>query len=248
MERLTFVLAISPDRSGACGSKRIVASEPLAPARDAKHGGTRTNRISARASEGGDQSQCNSLGGNTKIFWKCLLGADPRNPRERPARPNTPVVPPADEYAPDTGGSDSDGRSCSAPWPDTAVGHARHANAGPPAGRPYCNSASADALVGTASRTPSTSKADAADDAGQALEPGHTPGHAEVGPREVPTPERSSRGAERLFRSATPFTPWPSLLHLPTHNHSNRHQPIAPRLPWSRESGSLLRRPRQSVR
>jgi len=209
MERLTFDPLITPNGVQSGDGCTIAASEPHVPEHAATHGGTRTNRISAMENEGEDQSRCNSPAESTKIFGKSPLGADPRALREWSNRHR-----PADEPAPDTGSSGSDGRPCSVPWPDTAVGHARLANAGPPAGRPHCSTASADASTGTASRTPSTGKAAAADDTGRGLEPVRTSEHAEAGPREVPTPERSSRGAERLFRPATPFTRWPSSLHL----------------------------------
>jgi len=97
------------------------------------------------------------------------------------------------------------------------------ANAGRPAGRPRCSTALGDAADGTAARTPSASTADAADDAGPALEPLNTSDHAEAGPREVLTPERSSRGAERRFRSAALFTRSPQILHGPTTPPSTPH-------------------------
>lgn len=204
MERLTFALLVTPNavRSGA--GRAIVASGPHVPAPAATHDGTRTNRISARENEGRDQSTCNSPAGSTKIFWKSLLGADPRSTCGRPNRAKTPS---GDAHAHDTGGSGPGDRPCPAPWPHTAGGHARHANAGPPGGRPHCNTAPADASVGTASRTPSTSTADAADDAGQTLEPARTSEHAEAGPRERPTPKRSSRGAEPFIPLRDAFYP-----------------------------------------
>jgi hypothetical protein len=204
MERLTFDRLIIPTSDRSDGASTIVASGPHAPAHAARHGGTRMNRISATENEGLDQSRCNSPAGNTKIFWKCLLGADPRKPRGRSNRHRL-----VDEPAPDTGGSGSGGRPCPDPWPDTVVGHARLANAELPAGRPHCNTALADDPAGTASRIPSTGTIDAEDDAGQvrrrrdspwrSLEPCPIPGHAEAGPRELRTPKRSSRGAERLI-------------------------------------------------
>jgi hypothetical protein len=243
MERLTFDWVIIPTSDRSDGASTTVASGPRAPAPAAMHDGTRTNRISATGNEGLDQSRCNSPAGNTKIFWKSLLGADPRAPWKWSKRPYA-----VDEPAADTGDSGSGGRPWLAPWPDTAAGHARPANAEPPAGRPHCNIVPGDDPAGTASRIPSTGTTDGEDDAGQGLEPCPIPGHAEAGPRERRTPKRSSRGAERLFRSATPFTLQLRLLHsrsiTPTRNHLNRHQPIAFWLPWFRENGSLLRRHR----
>jgi hypothetical protein len=190
----------------------------------------------------GDRNRCNSPAGHTKILGKNLLGADPRAPRElknpqswllgaapgnRCTTPSKPLTQPrpctarAGEPAGDTAGSDPADRPCPAPWPRTAAGHARHATAGPPADRPHCNTAPADASAGTTARTPSTGTADAADD--DALEYAKNSGHAGAGPREVPTPKRSSRGAELVFRSATPFTRWPSPLHL----HPDR-EPLKP--------------------
>jgi hypothetical protein len=250
-----------------CGSRPIAANGPHAPTRAARPDGTRTNRTAAGENEGGDQSWRSSPAGHTKIFWKSRLGADPRTRREpqnpqprlldaapgsrhmtppRPLPPSGPCTALAGEPDGDTADSDPDGKPYPAPWPHSVAGHARTATAGPPAGRPRCNTAPADTSAGTVARTPSTGSADAADDA--ALEYARISGHAGAGPREVPTPERSSRGAERLFRSATPFTRWPRLLHpalTRTGNHSNRHQPIATWLPWLRENGSLLGRHRQ---
>jgi hypothetical protein len=245
MERLTFDPLITPIDARSGGGNTIVASEPHVPARAATHGGTRMNRISSGENEDRDRNRCNSPAGNTKIFWKWLLGADPRKPRGRSNRHR-----PAGEPAPDTGGSGSDGRPCCGPWPDTAVGHARLANAGPPAGRRHCSTALADASVGTASRSPSTGTADAADDTGRGLEPSHIPGHAVASPRELRTPKRSSRGAEPFIPLRDAFYPLAKPLAPPPllRNHSNRHRLIAPWLPWSRESGSLLRRRRQDER
>jgi hypothetical protein len=179
MERLTFDRLIIPTNDRSDGANTTVASGPHAPARVARHDGTRMNRISATGNEGPDQSRCNSPAGNTKIFWKSRLGADPRAPWKWSGRPHA-----VDEPAPDTGSSGPDGTPCPDPWPDTVVGHARLANVGPPVGRPHCNTALADDSVGTASRIPSAGTADAEDDAGQGLEPCPIPGHAEAGPRE----------------------------------------------------------------
>lgn len=240
MHRLTFAGRITLGSSRACRSRPLAANAPRAPARAARPAGTRTNRTAARESEGGDQNRCNSPAGNTKIFWKCRLGADPRAPREGPNPPHA-----VDGPAPDTGGSGPDDRPCPAPWPRTAAGLARPATAGPPAGRPHCNTGPADASAGRAAHSLSTNTADAADDAG--LEYANISGHAGAGPREVPTPKRSSRGAEDQFRAATPFTRWPRLLHLDSHREPfNRHPLITPWLPWLRENGSLFRRHRQS--
>lgn len=179
MERLTFAPLITQNGVQFDGGNTIVASEPRAPTRAATHGGTRMNRISARENEGRDRNTCNSPADNTKIFWKWLLGADPRARWKWSDRPHA-----AHEPAPGTGGSGSAGRPCCGPWPDTAVGHAKLANAERLVDRPHCNTVPADGSVGTASRTPSTGRADAADDTGRGLEPSHIPGHAEAGPRE----------------------------------------------------------------
>src|SRR3990172_1976358 len=232
MERLTFARRITLGSSRACGSLPIAASGPHAPARAARPGGTRTNRTAARESVDGDRNRCNSPAGHTKIFGENPVGAAPRAPQEPPnpqprlpraapgSRRTTPSRPPPQprtrtarggEPARGTAGSGPAGRPCPVPWPHIVAGHARHANAGPPADRPHCNTAPADASAGTAARTPSTGTADAADAA--ALEYAKISGHAGAGPREVRTPKRSSRGAERLFRSATPFTRWLGRLH-----------------------------------
>jgi len=259
MERLTFGLAITRNRSSAGGAETLVASGPHVPARAARHGGTRGNRTSVTGNAGEDRNRCNSQAGCTKIFLKTALRADPRaRPKRRNRPPGLVALDTrrdarrsetlrvcresrvADGNAPDTGGSAGNGRPCSAPWPDTDAGHATHANAGPPAGRPRCNTAPADASARTASRTPSTNTADAADDAG--LEYATLSGHAGAGPREVLTPERSSRGAEPRFRSAALFTRSPRPLHGPTYTAID---PSRLWLPWLRENGSLFDRHRQ---
>jgi hypothetical protein len=224
------MLTPTSDRSG--GASTIVASEPRAPARAARLGGTRTNRISARENEGRDRNTCNSPAGNRKIFWKWLLGADPRARWKWSDRPHA-----ADEPAPDTGGSGSAGRPCCGPWPDTAVGHARLANAEPLVDRPRCNTVPADGSAGTASRTPSTGTADAAGTAGEGLERSDTCRHAEAGPRERLTPERSSRGAEPFIplRDAflpageNPCTPAPATEPLKPPSSHRALAPVAPR-------------------
>jgi hypothetical protein len=242
MERLTFDARIIPSdvQSGADGI--LAASAPHVPGHAVTHGGIRTNRISARESEGQDRNRCNSPDGSTKIFWNRRLGADPRAPWNWSGRPHA-----VDEDAPDTGSSGPDGTPCPDPWPDTVVGHARLANAEPPVGRPHCNIVPGDDSGGTASRIPSTGTADAEDDAGQGLEPCPIPGHAEAGPRERRTPKRSSRGAEPFIPLRDAFYPLakPPAPPTPTRNHSNRHQPIASWLPWLRENGSLPGRRRQ---
>lgn len=267
MERLTFDPPIIPNGSRFGGGNILLASEPHALPPAATHGGTRMNRISVKGNAGPDQSRCSSRAGHTKIFYKSELGADPRArperlirwspqwldrkidrsncPRIMPTGLNLPPAP-AGPDACDIGGSAPHEQPCPPPWPDTVAGHARIANAGPPAGRPHCNTAPADVLAGTAARTPSTSTADAVDDAGQfhrgqdsrwrTLEHWHTLDHAEAGPREVLTPKRSSRGAERLFRPATLFTTCLSSLHpgpnreppKPRSNYRNM-VPLAPR-------------------
>jgi hypothetical protein len=238
MKRLTFDPLITPNGARSGGGNTIVASEPHAPAHAATLGGTRMNRISAMENGDRDQSRCNNPAGSTKVFWKSLLGADPRAPWEWSNRPHA-----VDEPAPDIGGSELYGRPCSGPLPDTAVGLARLANAGPPVGRRRCNTASADASAGTASHTPSTSTADAADDTGRGLEPSHIPGHAEAGPRELRTPKRSSRGAEPFIplRDAflpageTPCTSTPATEPL---RPPSAHSTVAPLVPpkWSPRS------------
>ena len=208
------------------------ASGPPVPEPDVRLDDTRGNRTSSTESEDGDQSRCNTLAGHTKIFLKCKLRADPRAHLEglnrRPASP-------AGRHACGIGNSGPDGRPCPVPCPDTAVAHARHANAGRPADRPHCNTSLGDASVEMASRTPSTSTADAGGCGEAALESARISGDAGHSPREVRTPDRSSRGAERLFRSATPFTRSPTSLHpypyteprKPPSTHRTR-APVAP--------------------
>jgi hypothetical protein len=236
MERLTFAHTITRNRSSAGDTGTFAASGPHVPGRAARLAGTRSNRTSATGIAGGDRNRCNSPADCTKIFLETALRADPR---ARPQKPDRPPGPVADDNAPDTGGSADNGKPCLVLWPDTDAEPATHANAGPPAGRPRCNTAPADASVRTPSRTPSTGTADAADDAG--LEQGKISGHAGAGPREVRTPGRSSRGAELAFRSAMPFTRWLCALHGPTYTAINSSRPW---LPWLRENGSLLRRRR----
>jgi len=165
-----------------------------------KHDDTRANRTSEEEIAGEDRTIRSSRGDNTKFFSKSRLGA---HPRARP-RPPAPPVLASGEPDRDTGSTDGDGRLSPEPSPDTDAGLARHASGGPLPDSRHYNTDSADTPAETAVRTPSTGK-DVAEDAGSwGLDPHKTMGlelpriseDAEVGPREVLAPERSSRPVE----------------------------------------------------
>ena len=191
------------------------ASGPPVPEPDARLDDKRGNRTFSTESEDGVQSRCNTLAGHTKIFLKCRLRADPRAHLEglnrRPAYP-------AGRHACGTGNSGPDGRPCPVPCPDTAVAHARHANAGRPADRPHCNTSPGDASVEMASRTPSTSTADAGGCGEGALESARISGDAGHSPREGANSRqvKSRCGTPIPLRDA--FYPIPQLIaSLPLH-------------------------------
>lgn len=172
------------------------ASALPAPARDATLDGTTVRRNAGRDCAGGCETGHSSPGGRSKIFFRDPPGDGPR----RRLAPPSPTLPAA-ESVPDNGGSAPAAAPGRLPCADTAAQLATATSAALPGDNFRNSTAPGDAVAKTAARIPSTDTGASAacrrhGENRRRLALAPVASNAEVGPRELLTPDRSSLGEE----------------------------------------------------
>jgi hypothetical protein len=178
------------ERQGGNATATAAANGLPAAARHVTPDGTTRNNKPSTVSGARPQTIHNSPDANSRFFPIRRLGDGPRSTPRRSKRTSRAVSPARDTAAIADAAPRGPARSL-----DNCATPANATNAGPPPGRPHCNTGSTREPDETKPRTLSANTAEPADSTRRGLAPNPIAEHAEGGPREVRS-RRSSLGVE----------------------------------------------------